>query len=498
VNLGDPRKTVVTDPPRESEERFRTTFAHASVGMAMATPEGRYLEVNRAFCEVTGYTEAELLATDLQSITHPEDRPESRRGLRQLLAGEIPGLVIEKRYVRKDGGVVWAQDNIALARDPAGKPENFVMVVQDITVRKRAEQALRENEEERRRGAEALQRAHEFAESIIETANVIFLQLDAAGIVRKVNAAAEEITGYKRAEMEGRSWAEALVPRDRYPYVWEEFDRLMKEGATGGSFENPILTRKGEERQILWRNTTLREGNQIIGLISFGMDVTDLSTARKRLEALSQRLVHLQDEERRAIARELHGEVGQLLTGLGLMIEAGDGPGAASRRHEMKRVVDELIGRVRDLSMMLRPPMLDELGLLPTLLWQIGRFELQTAIHVDFRHANLDGRFPSEIEITIFHTVQEALTNVARHAGVEMAKVEVWAGSRSLGARIEDQGRGFVVETALDGHSSGLAGMRERCRLLGGQLTIDSTPGTGTRLSIELPLEARPARDAET
>ena len=148
--------------------------------------------------------------------------------------------------------------------------------------------------------------------------------------------------------------------------------------------------------------------------------------------------------------------------------------------------------------MKLRPPMLDELGLLPTLLWQIERFELQTGVHVDLRHANMDRRFPSEIEITAFHTVQEALTNVARHAGVGKARVEVWAGPKSLGARIEDEGRGFSVEAAQAGRSSGLAGMRERCRLLGGQVTIESAPGTGTRLSIDLPLSESPANGSGT
>jgi signal transduction histidine kinase len=86
--------------------------------------------------------------------------------------------------------------------------------------------------------------------------------------------------------------------------------------------------------------------------------------------------------------------------------------------------------------------------------------------------------------------VQEALTNVARHAGVMKVKVEVWADSKTLAARIEDDGRGFSVDGALAGCSSGLAGMRERCRLLGGQLTIESTPGSGTRLSLQLPLSA--------
>ena len=113
-----------------------------------------------------------------------------------------------------------------------------------------------------------------------------------------------------------------------------------------------------------------------------------------------------------------------------------------------------------------------------------------------FQYANLDQRFPAAVELTAFRVVQEALTNVARHAAVPRAKVEVWAHGNSLGARVADEGRGFVVDAALAGHSSGLAGMLERSRLLGGQLTIESAPGAGTRLSLDLPLSAE-ARSGE-
>ena len=159
-------------------------------------------------------------------------------------------------------------------RNDEGRVEGLVGLAVDIT--------------ERTGAAEALQRANEFAESIIQTANVIFLQLDTAGIVRNLNAAAEEITGYARAEVVGRPWFERLVPRDRYPYAWEEFDRLMKEGTAAGSFENPILTKQGEERQIMWRNKTLREGGRIVGIISFGMDVTDRRRAEEQQARLSR------------------------------------------------------------------------------------------------------------------------------------------------------------------------------------------------------------------
>jgi signal transduction histidine kinase len=298
------------------------------------------------------------------------------------------------------------------------------------------------------------------------------------------------VLGWSQAELQQLDILAEVYPDPADRAEAEDYIR----SALPGWREFRTRTKDGRILDTAWVNVLLSDGRNI----GIGQDLTDRKRTEQEREALARSLVHLQEEERRAIARELHDEVGQLLTGLGLMIEAGDGPGSAPRRQEMKRVVNELIGRVRDLSMKLRPPMLDELGLLPTLLWQVERFELQTAIHVDFRHANLDRRFPAEIEITMFHTVQEALTNVARHAGVASVKVEVWAGSKSLGARIEDQGRGFRVDTALAGHSSGLVGMRERCRLLRGQLTIESTPDTGTSLSIELPLSDRPASGAET
>jgi signal transduction histidine kinase len=232
--------------------------------------------------------------------------------------------------------------------------------------------------------------------------------------------------------------------------------------------------------------------DRVAPAIERGWLVETVEESRRRLAALSQRLVDVQESERRDIARELHDEVGQLLTGLLFRI-AGHGTGGGSPQEEMTAIVNDLISRVRDLSMNLRPPMLDDLGLLPALTWQIDRFETQTGIHVEFRHADLDRRFDPQVEITTFRFVQEALTNVARHAGATKANVNIWASAEALGVRIEDEGRGFDVGPALAARSSGLNGMRERSRLAGGSLDIDSEPGRGTRLSLVLPLRgARP------
>ncbi len=205
--------------------------------------------------------------------------------------------------------------------------------------------------------------------------------------------------------------------------------------------------------------------------------------ARLRLQA-----VLLEEAERRNLARELHDEIGQSLTALKLRLEmaAQGDPGL----DQAKKIVNELMARVSSLSLDLRPAMLDDLGLLPALLWLFERYTAQTQVEVAFQHEGLDGRLPREIETAAFRIVQEALTNVARHAASARAEVRVWVAPdrRALGVRIADGGRGFDPAAATRSGRAGLVGMRERAAALGGQLTVDAAPGAGARVSAELPL----------
>ncbi len=218
---------------------------------------------------------------------------------------------------------------------------------------------------------------------------------------------------------------------------------------------------------------------------------------RHRLEALSQRLVELQESERSEIARELHDEIGQLLTGLKLMLASGAGresrengasAAQAAERQEMAAIVNELIGRLRDLSMNLRPPMLDQIGLVPTLQWHFDRYTTRTKVRVSFTESIQGSRFPEDVEIAAFRIIQEALTNVARHAGVEEANVEVEADRESLKLLIEDKGQGFNPRATVSGRSAGVIGMQERAHLVGGHLTLESEIAGGTRIAVVLPL----------
>jgi len=213
---------------------------------------------------------------------------------------------------------------------------------------------------------------------------------------------------------------------------------------------------------------------------------------REQLRALSAKLVEAQEAERRTIARELHNEIGQVLTGLQITLGlAGRLTPEAARDKlgEAQSLVDQLLERVQDLSLNLRPAVLDDLGLAPALLWHFERYTERTGIRVRFDHRGIGRRFAPELETAVYRIIQEGLTNVARYAQVAEAAVHIWTDDGSLGLQVEDEGTGFDVRATLAAHrSSGLSGLQEQAELLGGQLTIESSPGAGTVIMAELPL----------
>jgi signal transduction histidine kinase len=220
----------------------------------------------------------------------------------------------------------------------------------------------------------------------------------------------------------------------------------------------------------------------------------EVQAGRQRLQLLSHRLLEVQENERRHIARELHDEVGQTLTGLKLLLEMSSrlpADGIQCNLDEALGLVNQLAERVDELSLDLRPGMLDDLGLLPALLWHFEHYSKQTGVQVRFEHAGFESRrFEPDVETAAYRIVQEALTNVARHASVGQVEVRCMVARHMLSLQIRDEGAGFDPQAALaSATSSGLSGIRERVALLEGQLTIDSAPHTGTRLTVELPLD---------
>ena len=225
----------------------------------------------------------------------------------------------------------------------------------------------------------------------------------------------------------------------------------------------------------------------------------EVCQGRERLLTLSLKLVEVQEAERRFIARELHDEVGQVLTSLKLVLDLNrNQPTEATQRglKEAVEMIDELMDRVRQISLDLRPQMLDDLGLLPAVEWHFNRYFKQTNIRVHFKHSPIDHRLPSHLETAVFRIVQEALTNVARHAGVPEVTVRLWTDDQSLRVQVEDKGAGFdAVKSLAACVSNGLSGMRERAELLGGEFTLESEIGAGTRLTVELPLRSATGKE---
>jgi signal transduction histidine kinase len=218
-----------------------------------------------------------------------------------------------------------------------------------------------------------------------------------------------------------------------------------------------------------------------------------LTIANEGMRQLSSRLLEVQETERRHLARELHDEIGQLLTGLRLLLRLNEDSPADSlgaRFDQARTIVDDLLARVQTMSFDLRPADLDQLGLLPALLQLFERYTAQTGVLVDFKHQGLERRLAPAVETGAYRVVQEALTNAARHAGVAAVAVRVWTEGKMLNLQIDDRGCGFEPEAALRApRSSGLIGMHERIKLLGGRMAIESSLGSGTTITAELPLD---------
>ncbi len=259
---------------------FRTLVDQCNDAIEVVAPETlRFLDANEKTCSELGYSREELLSMrvfDIDPAVTEASAPKIKEELKKS-----GSLVMESFRRRKDGSTFPVEVSMRWAQ----LEQNYIVsIARDITERKRAEEALRD--------------AKEFSENLIRTANVIILSLDMGGNVTLFNQAAEEITGYTFAELKGKNWS-ILVPRDRFPHVWEEFDRLAA-GTAGKTFENPILTKTGEERYVAWRNNPVKVNGRVVATISFGNDITQ----RKRAEEALRRS---QDSYRLFISKSSEG-----------------------------------------------------------------------------------------------------------------------------------------------------------------------------------------------
>jgi PAS domain S-box-containing protein len=456
---------------RESETRFRQMAETIDEVFWLNEADGaRLLYVSPAYEAIWGRTCQSLHerpSSWLEAI-HPDDRERVTALFGRRLQGD--SCHVEYRVVRPDGSVRWVLDSAFPVRDAAGRICRHAGVAKDITDRKRAEGRLRR-----------------FFEAAFEG-----LVLHADGIILDVNRAAADLFGCPPAALVGRAVLDFAVPEGH-----AEIRRRIREGAEdryeavafradGSTFPIELCGKNIDYQGRAARVTALR-------------DITErkkaelaLRESAQRLEALSRRLLAVQEEERRRLARELHDEVAQVLVGLDYRLEWGRRAQGEQRDAALaaaQGLVRDLARQVRDASLLLRPSLLDDLGLGPALAWHCQRYTEQTGVQVALEPEGLAGRLPAAVETAAYRVVQEALTNVARHARVGQAVVRVRAEPGRLLLAVEDRGTGFdpaTVRAAAPG--AGLSGMRERVALLGGSLSVVSAPGAGTRLRVELPV----------
>jgi signal transduction histidine kinase len=228
--------------------------------------------------------------------------------------------------------------------------------------------------------------------------------------------------------------------------------------------------------------------------LSTGRLIENLSASRSRLQMVTRRLVEVQEAERSAVARELHDQVGQVLTGLQFSLETGKRSVEGASRaifEDSQQLVTGLMKQIRALSLKLSPSMLEDMGLLRTLLWHFEQYTAQTGIQVLFSHSGLEKRFSSEIEITAYRIIQETLTNVARYAKVDTVDVSVNADDDMINLHVRDLGCGFDLQKTFQRKTFGLTSMKERAYLVGGQLSIKTAPGTGTDVLAIIPISGK-------
>ena len=219
-----------------------------------------------------------------------------------------------------------------------------------------------------------------------------------------------------------------------------------------------------------------------------------LARSREELEALSRRMVEVQEAERQSISRELHDEVGQTLGAL--LVDVGQlsnvvRPGDALVKEQIARIkgaAEAAVRAIRDMALLLRPPMLDDLGLLPALEWQARETSRRSDMEVEVHAGELPGNLPDRVRTGIYRLVQEALQNAARHAHAKNARVVVKSEADKVEVEISDDGVGFQPERT---RGMGILGMEERVRQLGGTLDLKSAPGKGTTLRAALPLDGK-------
>ena len=470
---------------KETESRLRQVVETLPVGVSVCDRSGDILLANAASKRIWGDViihgrERWVKSAGAWHDTGKKIAPEEWASVRALTGGQTSlNELID--IVTYDGRAKTIQNSSAPIRNGDGAIVGAVIVNEDVTEQVRAAEALRATErllvDAEKLGQTGSWEQDLVAERIVNTdANLRLFFGDDRG---------------KGARLE--DYMEAVHPDDRAEVVRRRGELLA--GTGSGDIEYRVVWPDGTAHWIFGRATVVRDAaGRPIRVYGTNADVTErkraaeeLERRTQQLEALSRRLIEAQEAERRAVARELHDDLGQVLTALKINLQRPQRDDSDSIA-----LVDGAIARMRELAQDLRPPLLDDFGLEASLRWYVEREAKRAGLACRLALEPLAQRPPATAETTCFRVAQEALTNVIRHAQARSVAVEIRETQGMLELVVRDDGQGFDVAAArtraAQGGSQGLLSMQERVALVGGALDIDSSPGRGTTIRARIPL----------
>ena len=484
-----------------TEGRFQLAFECSPMGMAIIDFDYRMRRVNKALCSTLGYEADELEKRTFLDLTHPDDVQRDKTLADQLFRGEIPSYRSEKRFITKEGSVAWLDLTALLVRTRRGKPLYGLAMVDDITDLKRSQQALRTSEERYRsfvaNSSEGIWRVE--IENPIDTSLPVDEQvrrLYEHGYLAECNDSVARMYGFERADdIAGARFGElAEVSQPTTPAALREW---ITENYRLRNLTAEIVDTHHERRCLSISLLGIVVNGMLLRAWGVHTDVTEqramtnaLENSRQQLRLLSSHLQAVREKERTNLARELHDSLGQSLTSIKIALSVakkelghnGSNPSGAivERFAEINKQLTETIGAVKAISTELRPGVLDKFGLAAAIDWQCHEFSRRTGIRCEFKIPRAKLNLSAESATALFRILQEALTNISRHAEATEVKVFLRIGKQAVSLTISDNGRGITNEQISAPGSLGLLGMRERAESIGGSLSVESTPQKGT------------------
>ena len=476
----------------ESRELYTDLYDHAPVGYLTFDAGGTILRANLGAAGLFGIGREDLINKPFKSFVAPGYGDAFRAHVREVVAAR-GRTRCELGLKRKDGEVRYVACESVCAAEDDGNPRRLRSVLTDITERRSAEEKLRESEERFRR--------------LFEGHHAVMLLIEPlTGAIIDANEAAALFYEYSRSELSSMNIKNInqLKPEEI------EAERLSAAGRQRNYFVFPHRLASGEIKIVEVHSSPIEVQGRTL-LFSIIHDITERKRAEEKLKEselklrisqrdlrkLAGRLLSAEEEERRRVARELHDDFTQRLAVLAIdagKLEQGLSmkcPEAVPAMDRLKEQVVQLSGDVHRLARQLHPSILDDLGLVKAIESECARFSKQEDIAVKLATSNVKEPIVKEIAIAVYRIIQEALRNTAKHAHAKDARVTLTEARNVLRLTIADNGAGFVPQPSKGRAGMGLASMRERVRLLRGKLSIESQPGEGTLITVEVPLKRR-------